>query len=73
MKYNFEIKGIDCANCASQLERQINKIDGVKDAVINFMGEKMIIECEKNEKDEVMKKVKKVIKKEEPDCTFKEI
>lgn len=73
MKYNFEIKGIDCANCASQLERQINKIDGVKEAVINFMGEKMIIECEENEKAEVMKKVKKVIKTEEPDCTFKEI
>ena len=73
MKYNFEIKGIDCANCAVELEREINKVDGVKEAIINFMGEKMIIECEKSEKEEVMKKVKKVIKKEEPDCTVKEI
>lgn len=73
MKYNFEIKGIDCANCASQLEREINKINGVKEAIINFMGEKMIIECEESEKEEVMKKIKKVIKKEEPDCTVKEI
>ncbi len=73
MKYNFEIKGIDCANCAAELEREINKVDGVKEAVINFMGEKMIIDCEESEKDEVIKKVKKVIKREEPDCTFNEI
>ena len=73
MKYNFKIKGLDCANCAVELEREINKVDGVKEAIINFMGEKMIIECEESEKEEVMKKVKKVIKKEEPDCTVKEI
>ena len=30
MKYNFEIKGIDCANCAAELEREINKVDGIK-------------------------------------------
>ncbi len=73
MKYNFEIKGIDCANCAAELEREINKVDGIKEATINFMGEKMIIECEESEKEEVMKKVKKIIKREEPDCIVKEI
>ena len=73
MKSKFKIKGLDCANCAAELEREINKVDGVKEAIINFMGEKMIIECEESEKEEVMKKVKKVIKKEEPDCTVKEI
>ena len=52
MKYNFEIKGIDCANCAAELEREINKVDGIKGATINFMGEKMIIECEEAEKEE---------------------
>ncbi len=73
MKYNFEIKGIDCANCAAELEREINKIEGVKEAIINFLAEKLIIECEESEKEEVMKKVKKIIKKEEPDCSFKQI
>lgn len=33
----------------------------------------MIIECEEAEKEEVMKKVKKIIKREEPDCIVKEI
>ena len=73
MKYNFKIKGIDCANCAAELERAIQKVEGVDNATISFMTEKMVIECDDNAKEEVMQKVQKVIKKEEPDCTIKEV
>ena len=31
MKYKFKIKGLDCANCAAELERAIQKIDEVKE------------------------------------------
>lgn len=72
MKYNFKIKGIDCANCATELERAIQKVEGVDNATISFLGEKLVIECDESKKEEVMKKVLKVIKKEEPDCTVKE-
>ena len=72
MKYNFKIKGIDCANCAAKLENAIQKVEGVNNATINFLGEKLVIECDESKKEEVMKKVLKVIKKEEPDCTVKE-
>ena len=41
MKSKFKIKGLDCANCASQLERAIQKLDGVESASISFMTEKM--------------------------------
>ena len=73
MKYNFKIKGLDCANCAAELERAISKIDGIDSAIINFMGEKMVLEFDENNKDEIMKKVQKVIKKEEPDVEIEEI
>ena len=73
MKYNFKIKGIDCANCAAELERAIQKIDGIDNVTINFMMEKMVLEFDENIKEEVIEKIKKVIKKEEPDCTIKEI
>ena len=73
MKYNFKIKGLDCANCAAELERAINKVEGVENATISFMTEKLVIECEETSKDDVMTKVQKVIKKEEPDCTIKEV
>jgi cation transport ATPase len=73
MKYNFKIKGIDCANCASELEREIQKIKGVESASISFMTEKMVIECDEDKKDEIMKKVQKIGKADEPDATIKEI
>ena len=73
MKYKFKIKGLDCANCAAELERAMQKIDEVNEASISFMTEKLVIECDEENKEEVMKKVQKVIKKEEPDCTIKEV
>ena len=57
MKYKFKIKGLDCANCAAELERAIQKIDEVKEASISFMTEKLVIECDEENKEEVMKKV----------------
>ncbi len=73
MKSKFKIKGLDCANCASQLERAIQKLDGVESASISFMTEKMELEYDETRKEEIMKNVKKVIKKEEPDVTIQEL
>ena len=73
MKVKFKIKGIDCANCAAELERAIQKIDGVTEASLSFMTEKLVMEIEDDRKDEVLKNLKKVVKKEEPDCTIQEI
>ena len=73
MKGKFKIKGIDCANCAAELERAIQKIDGVTEASLSFMTEKLVMEIEDDRKDEVLKNLKKVVKKEEPDCTIEEI
>lgn len=73
MKLKFKIKGIDCANCAAELERAIQKIEGVKEASLSFMTEKLVIECEEENKDKVIENLKKTVKKEEPDCTIEEI
>lgn len=73
MKMKFKIKEIDCANCAAELERAIQKIDGVTEASLSFMTEKLVMEIEDDRKDEVLKNLKKVVKKEEPDCTIEEI
>ena len=73
MKFSFKIKGLDCANCASELERAINKVKGVDSATISFMTERLTIEMEEDNKETIMKDIEKVIKKEEPDVTIKEI
>lgn len=72
MKTRFKIKGLDCANCAAELERAINKLDEINNASISFMTEKLEIEYDV-EKEEIIKKVKKIIKKEEPDVTIEEV
>ena len=73
MKMKFKIKGIDCANCAAELERAIQKIEGVTEASLSFMTEKLVMEIEDDRKDEVLKNLKKIVKKDEPDCTIEEI
>ena len=72
MKKNYSIKGIDCANCARELEEAINKIEGVN-ATINFMTEKLIVEIEDDKYNELFEEVKKVIKDDEPECTVEEV
>ncbi len=69
---NFKLKGLDCANCAAELERKIQKIEGIKNVSISFMTERMELEYDEN-KEDIIKLVKKMIKREEPDVTVEEI
>ncbi len=73
MKSKFKIKGLDCANCALELERKVVKTEGIKEVNINFIMEKMELEYDENNKEEIIKKIKKIIKKEEPDVEIEEI
>ena len=73
MKSKFRVKGLDCANCASQLERAIQKINGVESANISFITQKMELEYDDARKEEIIQNVKKLIKKEEPDVTIEEV
>lgn len=44
----YKISGLDCANCARELEEELNKIEGVTSATVDFMGGKVIIDCEES-------------------------
>lgn len=73
MKVKFKIKGLDCANCAAELERAIQKVEGISEASISFITEKLIIECKEQEKEEIIDKIRKVIKKVESDVKIEEL
>lgn len=73
MNMKFKIKGLDCANCAAELERAIQKVEGVTSASISFMSERIDLEIDENNKEEILKKIKKVIKREEPDVALEEL
>ena len=73
MKSKFKIEGLDCANCAAELESAIKKIEGITEVSISFMTERLVLEYNENMKDEIIEKMKKVIKKGEPDVTIKDL
>ena len=45
MKKTYKID-VDCANCANKMEEAAKNTAGVKDATVNFMMLKMIVEFE---------------------------
>ena len=68
MKKTFQLEDLDCANCAAKMEAAIKKLDGVKNATVSFMTQKMTLEAEDERFDEVVKAAVKCIAKVEPDC-----
>jgi copper chaperone CopZ len=68
MKKTYKID-VDCANCANKMEEAAKNTAGVKDATVNFMMLKMIVEFEDGQDPKaVMKDVLKNCKKVEDDC-----
>ena len=68
MKKTYKIE-VDCANCANKMEDAAKKTEGVKEATVNFMTQKMIVEFEEGaEPAAVMAQVVKACKKVEEDC-----
>lgn len=68
MKKTYGIE-VDCANCANLMEDAAKKIDGVANAAVNFMTQKMTVEFSDGaDVKAVMKAVLKACKKVEPDC-----
>ena len=68
MKKTFKMIDLDCANCAAKMETAIKKLDGVSDASVNFMSQKMTIDADDARFDEIVKEAVKICKKVEPDC-----
>ena len=68
MKKIYNLKDLDCANCASKMEESIKKIEGVKSVSISFLTQKMTLEAEDAKYEEILKAVVKACKKIEPDC-----
>ena len=68
MKKTYKLIDLDCANCAAKMENAIKKIDGVTDATVSLMTQKMTIEADDARFDDIVKQAVKVCKKVEPDC-----
>ena len=63
-KFNIEV---DCANCAAKIETAIKQLDGVTNASVSFMAQKLRLEADDARFGEILKAAVKTAKKIEPD------
>lgn len=68
MRKSFKLDEIDCANCALKLEDALKKLDGVDDARVNFMTQKLTLTAADDVFDDVLDRVVKLTADLEPDC-----
>ena len=71
MKKTFALEELDCANCAAKLERAVAKIEGVRSVTVSFLTQKLTLEADDGQFDEIFEKVVKPFRKIEPDCAIK--
>ena len=72
MKKTYILDGLCCAHCAAVIENNVKKMEGVDSAAVSFLTTKLVIETETEPSDDMMKKLKKIVKKVDPDITVKE-
>lgn len=63
MKKKYKILNVDCANCAAKMEDSIKKIEGVEDASLSFMLQKLSITMPDDQADRILAEARKVCKK----------
>ena len=68
MRKTFKLDELECANCGAKMEAAIKKIDGVVDAKVTFMTQKLVVEADDARFDEIMDQAQAICRKIEPDC-----
>lgn len=71
MKYTYRLEGLECANCAAKIERAVGKIDGVKNAEVNFFSTKLCFDADENAITDIIMQAEKIIKRHEPHIKLK--
>ncbi len=69
--YEWILDGIDCANCASKVERGVAQIAGVANSNVNYMTQTLSFEVTDEKKDQILSQVKQKVNKLEPDVVLK--
>ena len=70
MKRSFKLQDLDCANCASKMEEDISKLEGVNSATISFMTSKLTLDADDAAFEGVLAQAQGICTKYEPDCVI---
>lgn len=68
MRKSFQLSDLDCANCAAKLEEAISQIPELSNVSVNFMAQKLSFETNSDNLEEIIKQIRQVISKIEPEC-----
>ena len=72
MKKQFRLEGLDCANCAAKMEKEIGALSGVTTASVNLMTTKLVFEtAEGADVDFIARETEKIVHKHEPQVVIK--
>lgn len=61
----LSIVGLDCPNCAAKVERKIGEMPEIIEATIDFLGEKLFITTEEENRNSLIEKIQEVVDKVE--------
>ena len=62
MKRKITLKNLCCANCASKIEEEVKKINGVKEAQLSFLMKKLTVEIEEEDSRRIFKEINKIVR-----------
>ena len=71
MKKIIKLEGLCCANCAAKIEEGVKKLDGVQEASLSFMPQRLTMVVEDGREDELVEAARKIADKIEPEAEFK--
>lgn len=71
MKKIVKLEGLCCANCAARIEEGVKRLDGVEEATLSFMTQRLVIQVADGKEDQVLEAARGLADKIEPEAEFK--
>ncbi len=70
MRRSYKLEDLGCAYCASKMEEDIKKLEGVQSIKINFLTQKLTLEANEELFDALLEKAQNICTKYESDCVI---
>lgn len=73
IKKEFVLEGLCCGNCAAKIERDVNKLDGISTASVDFVSKTLSMEItDSKQVNSLIPQVDAIIKRHEPQVVMNE-
>lgn len=70
MKAVLKLEGLCCANCAAKIENEVKKIDGLEEANLSFMTQKLTLEAPGSDLERIVDEASRIAKKIEDEVNI---